>query len=106
MVVRGAKKILSKTQLKVAIDIAKRLKYYPQDVGLSIEPCGEGFELRIEDPIINKQGWLRAGFWVCENEQTIYIVDVFWKKTNCIAVADIIRINHRIRQLRFALFRR
>jgi phage-related protein len=98
-----AKKMLNPAQLKAAIDHTKKLKYYPQDVGLSIGSCGEGFELRIKDSIIDKQGWLRAGFWVHEKTRIIYIVDVFWKKTNRISQADIIRINHRIRRVKLAL---
>ena len=70
------------------------------DVGLDFEPCGEGFELRIEHPAINKQGWLRAAFWIHEKSRSIYIVDLFWKKTNRVSKADILRINDRIRKLR------
>ncbi len=101
MVKHEARKILSPRQLKIAINTVKLLAFYPEDVGLEIEPCGEGFELRIEDPLINRQGWLRAGFWI--HERTIYIVDIFWKKVNRISKADLYRINHRIRQLRQSL---
>jgi phage-related protein len=70
---------------------------------LSIERCGEGMELHLESSAINVQGWLRAVFWVHEKSRTIYIVDLFWKKTNKITVADLHRANHRIRQLKAEL---
>jgi phage-related protein len=70
---------------------------------LEIERCGDGLELRFESPIINRQGWLRAIFWVHDKSRTIYIVDLFWKKTNKVSVADIHRANHRIRQLKALL---
>ena len=60
-------------------------------------------ELRLEDKAINRQGWLRAMFWVHERSRTIYIVDLFWKKTNKISVADLHRLNHRIRWLKLLL---
>jgi len=61
-------------------------------------------ELRLESPAINPQGWLRAMFWVHEKSRTIYIVDLFWKKTNRVTVADLHRVNHRIiRQLKAQL---
>jgi len=60
-------------------------------------------ELRVEHPVIGQQGWLRAIFWVHEHSKTIYIVDIFWKKTNKISVADLARSEHRIRQLRLLL---
>ena len=56
-------------------------------------------ELRLEAKAINRQGWLRAVFWVHEKRRTIYIVDLFWKKTNKISVADRHRVNHRIQWL-------
>jgi phage-related protein len=46
---------------------------------------------------------LRAIFWVHEASRTIYIVDLFWKKTNRVSVADVHRANHRIRQLKALL---
>ena len=95
-----ARKILTSQQLKAAIEHVKLLKFYPEDVGLDFGPCGEGFELRVDEPIISKQGWLRVGFWVCDKTKTIYIVDVFWKKENRISTADRLRIDHRIRKLR------
>ena len=70
---------------------------------LSLEPCGDGVELRLEGKAINQQGWLRAIFWVHDAGKGIYIVDLFWKKTNKISVADIHRANHRIRQLKALL---
>ncbi len=103
---REAKKILNPQQLQAAIKLCKLLKHYPQDVGLDFGRCGDGFELRIDDPIISNQGWLRAAFWVHEKAKVIYIVDVFWKKTNRISQADLHRINHRIRQLKLALSRK
>lgn len=103
---REARKILNPQQLHAAIKICKLLKYYPQDVGLDFGRCGDGFELRIDDPVISKQGWLRASFWIYEKAKIIYIVDLFWKKTNQISQADLHRINHRIRQLKLALSRK
>ena len=103
---RDAKKILNPQQLQAAIKLCKLLKYYPQNVGLDFERCVDGFELRIDDPVINKQGWLRAAFWVHEKAKVIYIVDVFWKKTNQVSQADLHRINHRIRQLKLTLARK
>ncbi len=52
---------------------------------------------------LSPQGWLRAIFWVHDAGKGIYIVDLFWKKTNKISVADIHRANHRIRQLKALL---
>jgi len=60
-------------------------------------------ELRLEDKAINRQGWLRAIFWVHEKSRTICIVDLFWKKTNKISVADLHRVNHRIQWLKLLL---
>ena len=60
-------------------------------------------ELRLEDKAINRQGWLRAIFWVHEKSRTIYIVDLFWKKTNKISVADRYRVNHRVQWLKLLL---
>ncbi len=100
---REAKKLLSKEQLREAIRLTKRLRYFPQIPELSVEPCGAGMELRIEHSVIGQQGWLRAIFWVHDATKTIYITDVFWKKSNKIPVADRIRSEHRIRQLRLLL---
>jgi len=100
---REAKKLLSVNQLREGIDLAKRLRSYPEIPELSILPCGDGIELRIETPKINKQGWLRAAFWVHEKSRTIFVVDLFWKKTNQLTTADVHRINHRIRQLKSQL---
>src|SRR5437867_9526606 len=77
-----ARKLLTPDQLWEAIALARRLRFYPDIPDLSIEPCGDGMELRLEDKAINRQGWLRAIFWVHEKSRTIYIVDLFWKKTN------------------------
>jgi len=62
-------------------------------------------ELRIEHPSIGKQGWLRAIFWIDEKSKTIYVVDIFWKKSNAISTADRLRANQRIRELKQALAR-
>jgi phage-related protein len=70
---------------------------------LDIERCGLGYELRVEHPVINKQGWLRAAFWIHETSKTIYVVDLFWKKTNKLSTADLARIDYRIRQLKLRL---
>ena len=97
---REAKKLLTADQLREGISLARRLRFYPNIPDLSIEPCGDGMELRLEDKAINRQGWLRAIFWVHEKSRTIYIVDLFWKKTNKISVADRHRVNHRIQWLK------
>jgi phage-related protein len=97
---REAKKLLTSQQLHEGIQLARRLRRYPDTADLSIEAFGEGMELRIESPAINKQGWLRAIFWVHPPSRTIYIVDLFWKKTNAIATADRLRARDRITRLR------
>ena len=103
IVQRDAKKLLTVQQLREGIGLAKGLRHYPDVPGLSIGRCGEGMELRLESPAINPQGWLRAIFWVHEKSRTIYIVDLFWKKTNKVTIADLHRANHRVRQLRAEL---
>ncbi len=100
---REAKKLLAKRQLREGIGLVKDLRHYPDVADLSIEPCGDGLELRVEAPEINKQGWLRAIFWIFEKSRTIYIADIFWKKTNKVSVADIHRSNRRIRLLKAQL---
>ena len=103
---REAKKLLTAQQLKEGIELAKRLRFYPNDPELSCEPCGDGMELRVESPDtpnVKKQGWLRAIFWVHEKSQRIYLVDLFWKKSNQIKPADEQRANHRIRLLKAQL---
>ncbi|HEY3897210.1 MAG TPA: hypothetical protein VGM54_01270 [Chthoniobacter sp.] len=100
VVQRDAKKLLTAQQLREGIALARRLRHYPNVPELSIERCGDGMELRLESPAINPQGWLRAIFWVHEKSRTIFIVDLFWKKTNKVSVADLHRANHRIRQLK------
>jgi phage-related protein len=100
---REAKKLLSTIQLREGIQLAKLLRYYPETSDLSLEPCGLGFELRLDHPKIGQQGWLRSIFWIHEAKKTIYVVDLFWKKTNRISVADQERANHRIRQLKLLL---
>ena len=103
VVEREAKKLLTVQQLWEGIALAKRLRNYPNVPDLSVERCGEGMELRLESPAINRQGWLRAIFWVHEKSRTIYIVDFFWKKTNRVTIADLHRANHRIRELKAKL---
>ncbi len=103
MVQKDGKKLLTPQQLREGISVAKRLKCYPDVPDLSIGPCGEGMELRIESPAINPQGWLRVIFYVDEKTRTIYIVDLFWKKTNKVTTADLHRTKHRIRNLRAQL---
>ena len=102
---REAKKLLTAGQLREGISLTRRLRFYPNIPDLSIEPCGDGMELRLEAKAINRQGWLRAVFWVHEKSRTIYIVDLFWKKTNKISVADRHRVNHRIQWLAHLLAR-
>ena len=103
VVQKEAKKSLTSLQLRQGIAYARQLRNYPDIPHLSINPCGDGMEFRIGTPAINPQGWLRAIFWIHEKSRTIYIVDLFWKKTNRISVADIQRANHRIRQIKVQL---
>ncbi len=42
-------------------------------------------------------------FFVDDRSKTIYMVDLFWKKTNKVGVADLHRVNHRVRQLKSIL---
>jgi len=102
---KWATKNLSVSQLREGIKLAKRLRFYPNVPDLKIERCGDGMELRIEHPSIGQQGWLRAIFWIDEKSKTIYVVDIFWKKSNAISTADRLRANQRIRELRQALAR-
>jgi phage-related protein len=103
VVQKWAKKTLSSVQLRGGIKLARALRFYPNVPELDIQRCGDGMELRIEHPSIGKQGWLRAIFWIDEKTKTIYIVDIFWKKTNAISPADKLRANQRIRGLKAAL---
>src|SRR5258706_15687048 len=100
---REAKKLLTADQLREGTALARQLRFYPNIPDLSIEPCGDGMELRLEAKAINRQGWLRAVFWVHEKTRTIYIVDLFWKKTNKVSVADLHRIKHRVQWLKLLL---
>lgn len=100
---REAEKLLSPEQLAEAIALAKQLRFYPDIPQLDFQPCGEAMELRLESKSIDKQGWLRAMFWVDERGKTIYVVDLFWKKTNKVSLADLHRVNHRVRQLKSLL---
>jgi phage-related protein len=100
---REAKRLLTPEQLAEAVAVAKELRYYPTVPHLGIEPCGEAMELRLESKSLNQQGWLRAMFFVDDRSKTIYIVDLFWKKTNKVSLADLHRINHRVRQLKSML---
>ena len=102
---KWATKNLSVSQLREGIKLAKRLRFYPNVPDLKIERCGDGMELRIEHPSIGQQGWLRAIFWIDEKSKTIYVVDIFWKKSNAISTADRLRANQRIRELKQALAR-
>ena len=103
VVQKTAKKILTTGQLRVAIRETWTLRFYPNVPDLEIKPCGSGMELVVEDPAIGKQGWLRAIFWVDEKTKTIYVVDLFWKKTNTISLADRLRADNRIRHLKAEL---
>ena len=103
VVQKTAKKILTTAQLRAAIREASALRFYPNVPDLHIKPCGDGMELVVEDPAIGKQGWLRAIFWVDEKAKTIYVVDLFWKKTNAISIADRLRADDRIRRLKAEL---
>ena len=103
VVQKAAKKILTTAQLRAAIREAHALRFYPNVPDLNIKPCGEGMELVVEDPAIGKQGWLRAIFWVDEKARTIYVVDLFWKKTNAVSTADKLRADDRIRRLKAEL---
>ena len=105
VVQKWAKKTLSSVQLREGSKLARVLRFYPNVPELDVQRCGDGMELRIEHPSIGKQGWLRAIFWIYEKEKTIYIVDIFWKKTNAISPADKLRASHRIRALKAALAR-
>jgi hypothetical protein len=100
---REAKKLLTPQQLTEAVAVAKELRSYPAVPHLGIEPCGDAIELRLESKSLNQQGWLRAMFYVDDRSKTIYIVDLFWKKTNKVSLADVHRINHRVRQLKSLL---
>jgi len=100
---QDALKLLSRAQLHEGIRLARMLSFYPAVPELDIERCGLGYELRVEHPVINKQGWLRAIFWIHDKSKTIYVVDLFWKKTNRITTADSERINYRIRRLMLQL---
>jgi hypothetical protein len=100
---RESRKLLTAAQLAEGIHLCRRLRSYPDIPDLSIEPCGDGLELRLEGAAINPQGWLRTIFWVHESSRTIYIVDLFWKTTNRVSTADLHRANHRIRQLKALL---
>jgi phage-related protein len=103
VVQKTAKKMLSSAQLRAAVKEARTLRFYPNVPDLNIKPCGEGMELVVENPVIGKQGWLRAMFWVDDKGKTIYVVDLFWKKTNAITTADRMRVNDRIRRLKLEL---
>jgi hypothetical protein len=100
---QDAKKLLSPQQLAEGIALAKRLCFYPSIPELSIEPCGEAMELRLEGKAIDRRGWLRAMFYVHNPSKTIYIVDLFWKQTNTITLADKARTTHRVKQLKLLL---
>ena len=100
---QDARKLLSTKQLHEGIHLARMLRFYPRVPELDLERCGLGYELRVEHPVINKQGWLRAIFWVHEESKTIYVVDLFWKKTNAVSTADKLRADDRVRRLKAEL---
>jgi len=105
VVQKWASKKLSTVQLREGIRLARQLRFYPDVPDLDIERCGDGWELHVEHPSIGQQGWLRAIFWIDEKSKTIYVVDIFWKKSNAISTADRLRANQRIRELKQALAR-
>ena len=98
-----AKKLLTDEQRRAAIKIAEQLEDFPNVAHLDLDKCGEGIRVAFESPKIDKQGWLRGIFWIDDKQRVIYFVDLFWKKTNRIAFADVTRANHRIRKLRTEL---
>ncbi len=103
VVQKWASKKLSTVQLREGIRLARQLRFYPDVPDLDIERCGDGWELHVEHPSIGQQGWLRAIFWIDEKAKVIYVVDLFWKKSNAISTADRLRANQRIRGLKQAL---
>ena len=103
VVQKTARKQLSTRQLQAGIRHARILRFYPDVPDLDIKPCGDGMELVFQDAEIGKQGWLRAIFWIDEKAKTIYVVDLFWKKTNAISNADRLRADHRIHGLKLVL---
>jgi phage-related protein len=103
LVEKAAKKILNDEQRRAAINIAEQLEDYPNVQHLDLDKCGEGIRIAFRAPEINKRGWLRGIFWIDDKKRVIYFVDLFWKKTNKIALADVLRANHRIRRLRAEL---
>ena len=105
VVQKWASKKLSTVQLRQGIRLARQLRFYPDVPDLDIERCGDGLKLEVEHPSIGQQGWLRAIFWIDEKSKTIYVVDIFWKKSNAISTADRLRANQRIRELKQALAR-
>jgi phage-related protein len=98
-----AKKLLTDEQRRAAIKIAEQLEDFPNVAHVDLDKCGEGIRVAFESPEIDKQGWLRGIFWIDDKQRVIYFVDLFWKKTNRIAFADVTRANHRIRKLRTEL---
>jgi phage-related protein len=105
VVQKWAAKNLSVVQLREGIKLTKRLRFYPNVPDLKIERCGDGLKLEVEHPSIGQQGWLRAIFWIEEKSKTVYVVDIFWKKSNAISSADRLRANQRIRELKQILAR-
>jgi hypothetical protein len=100
VVQRWAKANLSSDQLLAAIKEARGLEAYPQNPRLHVSPCGPGFEFRFHNALLGRQGWLRAIFWVHEQTVRIFIVDLFWNKTNRISKADVARAEVRIARLK------
>jgi len=105
IVQKWATKKLSTAQLREGIKLVRQLRFYPAVPDLKIERCGDGLKIDIEHSSIGQQGWLRAVFWVDEKSKTIYVVHLFWKKTNAILVADRVLADQRISALKHALTR-
>jgi hypothetical protein len=103
VVQRWAKANLSSEQLLLAIKEARGLETYPVNPKLDVSPCGLGFEFRFHNAVLGRQGWLRAIFWVHEPTLRIFIVDLFWKKTNRVSKADMARAEVRIAKLKALL---
>jgi hypothetical protein len=55
---REARELLTPQQLAEGIAVAQQLRHYPHVPQLSIGPCGEAMELRVESKAVNRQGWL------------------------------------------------
>lgn len=105
VVQRWAKTHLSKEQLLASINEVRTLESYPLNAQLDVSPCGDGFEFRFHNALVGRHGWLRAIFWVHNDSRRIFVVDLFWKKTNRISKADLARADVRIAKLKNLLAR-